>query len=156
MSPIALVTADLDQHRWLEVEPALVSVLDTIAVLLWRESGCRPLTGIDTQPRTLDILVIHDRLPVAGCDVVAARVIRNFNDFLEKLVRLLLARTPVLVAKVVVLIQPPINLRLDGRLSPIFYRARIGTTAPVPFALAQKAAQLSINRRRFSNRSPWR
>src|SRR5260370_40111772 len=41
-------------------------MLDTIAVLLRRESGCRPLAGIDTQPRTLDVLVIDDRLAVAG------------------------------------------------------------------------------------------
>jgi hypothetical protein len=63
-----------------------------VAVLLRREPGCRPLTGIDTQPRTLDVLVIDDRLAVAGRDVVAARVVRNFDDFPEELVRLLLAR----------------------------------------------------------------
>jgi hypothetical protein len=60
------------------------------------------LRDIDTQPRTLDVLVIDDPLAVAGRDVVAARVIRNFDDFPEDLVRLLLARAPVLVAKVVV------------------------------------------------------
>jgi hypothetical protein len=72
-----------------------------VAVLLRRESGCRPLAGIDTQPRTLDVLVIDDPLAVAGRDVVAARVVRNFDDFPEELVRLLLARARVLVAKVV-------------------------------------------------------
>jgi hypothetical protein len=44
------------------------------AVLLRRESGCRPLAGIDTQPRTLDVLVIDDPLAVAGRDVVADRL----------------------------------------------------------------------------------
>jgi hypothetical protein len=38
-------------------------------------------------------LVIDDPLAVAGRDVVAARVVRNFDDFPEELVRLLLART---------------------------------------------------------------
>ena len=74
-----------------------------VAVLLRREPGCRPLAGIDTQPRSLDVLVIDDPLAVAGRDVVAARVVRNFDDFTEELVRLLLARERVLVAKVVVL-----------------------------------------------------
>src|SRR5260370_40328184 len=60
-----------------------------VAVLLRRESGCRPLAGIDTQPRTLDVLVIDDPLAVTGRDVVAALVIRNFDDFPEELVRLL-------------------------------------------------------------------
>jgi len=66
-----------------------------VAVLLRRESGCRPLAGIDTQPRTLDVLVIDDPLAVAGRDVIAARVVRNFDDFPEELVRLLLARARV-------------------------------------------------------------
>src|SRR5262249_2825682 len=60
---LALVAADLDQHRRLKVEPALVVVLYTIAVFPRRESGCRPLAGIDTQPRALDVLVIDDPLP---------------------------------------------------------------------------------------------
>jgi hypothetical protein len=37
----------LDQNRRLEVQAAFVVVLDTIAVFPRRESGCRPLTGID-------------------------------------------------------------------------------------------------------------
>jgi hypothetical protein len=37
--------ADLNQHGRLEVEAALVVMLDTIAVLLRRESGCRPTYG---------------------------------------------------------------------------------------------------------------
>jgi hypothetical protein len=40
---LAAIAADLNQHRRLEVEAALVVVLDTIAVLLRRESGFRPL-----------------------------------------------------------------------------------------------------------------
>jgi hypothetical protein len=43
--------------------------------------------------------VIDDPLAVAGRDVVAARVVRNFDDFPEELVRLLLARARVLVAR---------------------------------------------------------
>src|SRR5260370_31341538 len=39
-------SADLHKHRRLERQ-ALHIVLDTIAVLLRRESGCRPLAGID-------------------------------------------------------------------------------------------------------------
>jgi hypothetical protein len=46
--------------------------------LLRREPGCRPLA------RTLDVLVIDDPLAVAGRDVVAARVVRNFDDFPEE------------------------------------------------------------------------
>ena len=85
-----------DQDRRLEVGPwSLDVVAYVVAVLLRRESGCRPLAGIDTQPRTLDVLVIDDPLAVAGRDVVAARVVRNFNDFPEELVRLLLARARV-------------------------------------------------------------
>jgi hypothetical protein len=41
--------------------------------------------------------VIDDPLAVAGRDVVAARVVRNFDDFPEELVRLLLARACVTV-----------------------------------------------------------
>ena len=82
-----------DKDRRLEVGPwSLDVVAYVVAVLLRRESGCRPLAGIDTQPRALDVLVIDDPLAVAGRDVVAARVIRNFDDFPEELVRLLLAR----------------------------------------------------------------
>jgi len=75
-----------------------------VAVLPRRESGCRPLAGIDTQPRTLDVLVIDDPLAVAGRDVVAARVVRNFDDFPEELVRLLLARARVSLKKVLLVI----------------------------------------------------
>src|SRR5258706_939264 len=87
MSPVALVTADLDQNRRLKVEAALVVVLDTIAVFPRREPSSGPLTGIDPKTRALDVLVIDDRLAVAGRDVVAARVVRNFDDFPEELVR---------------------------------------------------------------------
>jgi hypothetical protein len=78
---LRLDAADLNQYSRLEVDAASHIVLDAIAVLLRRESGCRPLAGIDTQPRTLDVLVIDDPLAVAGRDVVAARVVRNFDDF---------------------------------------------------------------------------
>ena len=74
-----IAAADLNQHRRLEADPALHIVLDAVAILLRRESGCRPLAGIHTQPRTLDVLVIDDPLAVAGRDVVVARVIRNLT-----------------------------------------------------------------------------
>src|SRR5260370_19863527 len=71
-----------DKDRWLEVGPwSLDVVAYVVAVLPRRESGCRPLAGIDTQPRTLDVLVIDDPLAVADRDVVAAPVVRNFDDF---------------------------------------------------------------------------
>jgi hypothetical protein len=63
-----------------------------VAVLPRREPGGRPLAGVDPKTRALDVLVIDDPLAVAGRDVVAARVVRNFDDFPEELVRLLLAR----------------------------------------------------------------
>jgi hypothetical protein len=82
-----------DQDRRLEVSPWSPDVVAyVVAVLLRRESGCRPLTGIDPKTRALDVLMIYDFLAVAGRDVVAARVVRNFDDFPEELVRLLLAR----------------------------------------------------------------
>ena len=85
---------------WLEVDAAAFDIVAyMIAVLLRRESGCRPLAGIDPKTRALDVLVIDDRLAVAGGDAVAALVIRNFDDFPEELVRLLLARARVQVAK---------------------------------------------------------
>ena len=63
-----------------------------VAVLPRREPSGRPLAGVDPKTRALDVLVIDDRLAVAGRDVVAARVVRNFDDFPEELVRLRLAR----------------------------------------------------------------
>ena len=48
---LALAAANLDQNRRLEVKVALVIVLDAIAVLLRREPGCRPLTGVNLQAR---------------------------------------------------------------------------------------------------------
>src|SRR5262249_12821335 len=77
--------ADLDENGRLVVErsAAVDIVAYMVAVFLRREPGCRPLAGIDTQARPIDILVIDDPLAVAGRDVVAARVIRNFDDFPE-------------------------------------------------------------------------
>src|SRR5258706_5797223 len=60
---IGRLTIHGDKDRRLEVGPwSLDVVAYVVAVLLWRESGCRPLTGIDTQTRTLDVLVIDDPL----------------------------------------------------------------------------------------------
>ncbi len=98
---VVRLTIHGDKDRRLEVGPwSLDLVAYVVAVLPRRESGCRPLAGIDTQPRTLDVFVVDDPLALAGRDVVAARVVRNFDDLPEELVRLLLARARVLVAKV--------------------------------------------------------
>jgi hypothetical protein len=59
---------------------------------LRHEPGGRPLAGVDTQPRTLDVLVVDDPIAVGGRDVVAALVVSNLDDFPEELVRLCLAR----------------------------------------------------------------
>jgi hypothetical protein len=104
-----LVTADLDQNRRLKVRPALVVVLDTIAVLLRREPSSGPLTGIDPKARALDVLVIDDRLAVAGRDVIAARVVCNFDDFPEELVRLRLSGVRIPLKKVPVLSEPTVD-----------------------------------------------
>ena len=96
-------SADLDQDRRLKVA-ALYIMLDAIAVLPRREPSSGPLTGIDPKTRALDVFVIDDRLAVAARDVVATRVVRNFDDFPEELVRLLLACARVLVAKVGVML----------------------------------------------------
>jgi hypothetical protein len=90
-----------------------------VAVFLRREPGCRPLAGIDTQARPIDILVIDDPLAVAGRDVVAARVIRNFDDFPEELVSLLLARARLSLKKV------PVSVR---RFPPTYRSSVAGVT----------------------------
>ncbi len=72
-----LDAAHLDKHRRLK-RHALHIVLDTIAVLLRRESGCRPLAGINLQAR--DAYVFWRGL------------VRDLKAFLEELIRLRLAR----------------------------------------------------------------
>src|SRR5262249_27809877 len=115
---LALVTADLDQNRRLEVEPALMIVLNAIAVLLRREPSSGPFTRIDTQSRALDVLVINDRLAVAGRDVVAARVVRNFDDFPEGLVGLRLSGVRIPLKKVPVFPEPSIDRLLRWLITP--------------------------------------
>jgi hypothetical protein len=89
---VVRLTIHGDQDRRLEVGPwSLDVVAYVVAVLLRRESGCR-LMGIDSKTRALDVLMIYDFLTVSVRDVVAARVVRNFDDFSEEHVRLLLAR----------------------------------------------------------------
>src|SRR5260370_24390326 len=52
-----------DKDRRLEVGPwSLDVVAYVVAVLPRPEPGCPPLAGIDTQPRTLAVLLIDDRL----------------------------------------------------------------------------------------------
>ena len=58
-------SADLDQDRRLKVA-ALHIMLDAIAVFARSEPSGGPLTGIDPKTRALDVLVIDDRLAVAG------------------------------------------------------------------------------------------
>ena len=101
-----------------KLEVAFVIVLDAIAVLLRREPSSGPLTGIDTQPRSLDVLVIDDPLAVAGRDVVAARVVRNFDDFPEELVRLRLSRARIPLKKVPVFSEPSVDRLLRWLIRP--------------------------------------
>src|SRR5258707_13443830 len=94
---VVRLTIHGDKDRRLEVGPwSLDVVAYVVAVLLRRESGCRPLADIDTQPRALDVLVIDDPLAVAGRDVVAARVVRKIS---RKSLSACLARARVMVAK---------------------------------------------------------
>jgi hypothetical protein len=77
-----------DKDRRLAVGPwSLDVVAYVVALLLRRESGCRPLTGIDPKTRTLDDLVIDDRLAVAGRDVVSDRRSRQSNETGRSLAR---------------------------------------------------------------------
>src|SRR5258707_13848921 len=93
---VARLTIHGDKDRRLEVGPwSLDVVAYVVAVLLRREPSSGPLTGIDPKTRALDVLVIDDPLAVAGRDVVAARVVRNFDDFPEELVCLLLTALPL-------------------------------------------------------------
>jgi len=59
---LALVTADLDQDRRLEVGPALVVVLDTIAVFARSELRKRPFPRIQTIALLLHLALIGARL----------------------------------------------------------------------------------------------
>ena len=86
----AAAALPLDEDSRLEVERAAFDVMGhLITVFLRRKPGGRPLAGVDPKTRALDVLVIDDPLAVAGRDVVAALVVRNFDDFPEELVRLL-------------------------------------------------------------------
>jgi hypothetical protein len=49
---LALDAADLHKHRRLEIDPWSPDVVAyVVAVLLRREPGCRPLTGVNLQAR---------------------------------------------------------------------------------------------------------
>ena len=75
---VVRLTIHGDKDRRLEVGPwSLDVVAYVVAVLLRRESGCRPLAGIDTQPRTLDVLVIDDPLAVRSGGASASK--RSLN-----------------------------------------------------------------------------
>ena len=78
-------------------------------------------------------LVIDDRLAVAGGDAVAALVIRNFDDFPEELVRLLLARARVHAAELVAL-APDVLVAGTGTatVAPLLQATR---TVPIVFVL---------------------
>ena len=68
--------ADLNQHRWLKVEPALVVVLDTVAVFPRRELRSQPFARIQA------IALLRD------LDLVGARRISDFQDFRSQQKRL--------------------------------------------------------------------
>jgi hypothetical protein len=98
---VVRLTIHGDQDRRLEASPWSLDVVAYVAaVLLRRESGCRPLTGIDPKTRALDVLMIYDFLTVSVRDVVAARVVRNFT-ISRKSMSACSSRARVLVAKVV-------------------------------------------------------
>ena len=85
---VVRLTIHGDKDRRLAVGPwSLDVVAYVVALLLRRESGCRPLAGIDPKTRTLDILVIDDRLAVAGRDVVSDRRSRQSNETGRSLAR---------------------------------------------------------------------
>src|SRR5262245_66258494 len=61
---------------------------------------------------------MDDPLAVAGRDVVAARVVRNFDDFPKEPVRLLLARARIPLKKVLVFSEPSIDRLLRWLITP--------------------------------------
>jgi len=72
--------ADLNQHSWLEVQPALVVVLDTIAVFPWRKLRSQPLARVQPIAR------------VRHLDLVSARRIGDLKDFLGQQISALFSR----------------------------------------------------------------
>src|SRR5258708_23412989 len=66
---LALDAADLHKHRRLKVEPALVVVLDAIAVFPRRELRRQPFARVDAIARALN------------CNLIRARRIGDFEDF---------------------------------------------------------------------------
>jgi len=80
--------ADLNQHSRLEVQPALVVVLDMIAVFPWRELRSQPLARVQPIAR------------VRHLDLVSARRIGDLKDFLGQQISALFSRARVHVGKV--------------------------------------------------------
>src|SRR6266481_976740 len=83
MSPVALVTADLDQNRRLKFEPALVVMLDAIAVFARSELRKRPFPRIQAIALLLHLDLIGARL-VGDLEQLLEQAIaaRNYNDAL--------------------------------------------------------------------------
>ena len=80
MSPVALVTADLDQNRRLKFEPALVVMLDAIAVFARSELRKRPFPRIQAIA-----LLLH-------LDLIGARLVGDLEQLLEQAIGALFAR----------------------------------------------------------------
>jgi hypothetical protein len=95
--------ADLNQHSRLEVEPALVVVLDTIAVFPRRELS-QPLARVQPIAR------------VRHLDRVLARRIGDLKDFLGQQISALFSRARVHVGKVLApfVRTPARHTRTDG------------------------------------------
>src|SRR5260370_31684101 len=72
MSPVALVTADLDQNRRLKFQPALVVVLEAIAVFARSELRKRPFPRIQAIA-----LLLH-------LDLIGARLVGYLEQLLEQ------------------------------------------------------------------------
>src|SRR5258708_33234297 len=90
MSPVALVTADLDQNRRLKFEPALVVMLDAIAVFARSELRKRPFPRIQAIA-----LLLH-------LDLIGARLVGDLEQLLEQAIGALFSRARVHVGKVFV------------------------------------------------------
>src|SRR6266481_9445557 len=106
MSPVALVTADLDQNRRLKFEPALVVMLDAIAVFARSELRKRPFPRIQAIA-----LLLH-------LDLIGARLVGDLEQLLEQAIGALFSRARVHVGKVfgsVPVVQP--TLRPIARLA---------------------------------------
>src|SRR5260221_335586 len=89
--------ADLNQPRRLKFEPALVIVLDTIAVFARSELRKRPFPRIQAIA-----LLLH-------LDLIGARLVGDLEQLLEQAIGALFSRARVHVGKVLALAHPRID-----------------------------------------------